>query len=243
MAVFIMRFLWAQTYSTRLTIVCGHLVTLLHKSLQGHLPIPDLLPMELSVRPLNETMVSHIRLTRAHVRRARARDAQPAQRTTRPLLSSTMPQPHSYTTAGSSFTSMPSHMPPWALAMQSQIQAQAQFQAQMQSQLHTQAQRQVQIQAQQAQLQTLYEGTLEQLHGITQRIDGFYSRLSILETSFTHFEARHDYDLERVVAQQEASLANFFHNGTPGSTLGHKAPPGQTSDAPETSRPLDPPPF
>ncbi|VFQ89892.1 unnamed protein product [Cuscuta campestris] len=97
LAVFITRFLWSQTYGTRIMVVCGPLITLLHRSLQEHMPIPDLLPLEHSVRLLDNTMIQHIRLQRGQIRRIRPREG----RSPRPRRA---PQPQSTFQQGQSST-------------------------------------------------------------------------------------------------------------------------------------------
>ncbi|VFQ83860.1 unnamed protein product [Cuscuta campestris] len=117
LAVFIARFLWSQTYGTRITVVCGPLITLLHRSLQEHMPIPDLLPLEHSVRLLDSTMIQHIRLQRGQIRRIRLREG-PSPRP-RPA-----PQPQSTFQQGQSSTGVENlQIPLWAQTLSTQMQS------------------------------------------------------------------------------------------------------------------------
>ncbi|VFQ85122.1 unnamed protein product [Cuscuta campestris] len=117
LAVFITRFLWSQTYGTRITVVCGPLIALLHMSLQEHMPIPDLLPLEHSVRLLDSTMIQHIRLQRGQIRRIRPREG-PSPRP-RPA-----PQPQSTFQQGQSSTGVENlHIPLGAQTLSTQMQS------------------------------------------------------------------------------------------------------------------------
>ncbi|VFQ78008.1 unnamed protein product [Cuscuta campestris] len=97
LAVFIARFLWSQTYGTRITVVCGPLITLLHRSLQVHMPILNLLLLEHSVRLLDSTMIQHIRLQRGQIRRIRPRKGPSPRPRPAPQPQSTFQQGHSST--------------------------------------------------------------------------------------------------------------------------------------------------
>ncbi|VFQ75940.1 unnamed protein product [Cuscuta campestris] len=171
LAVFVARFLWAQTYGTRLTFVCGPLVTLLHKSLQEHLPIPDLLPLEQSFRLLDTTMLTHIHLQRGQTRRIRPR----AETMPRPEA---MLHPTTIHEQGSepdqSSTTADSQTPLWAQSMMHQMNR-------------------IQTQIQGIQLQFG-----EQMNGLQTKFAEFETRFSEFETRFTEFENRYEGDMVRL---------------------------------------------
>ncbi|VFQ74606.1 unnamed protein product [Cuscuta campestris] len=94
LAVFIARFLWSQTYGTRITVVCGPLITLLHS-----------------------TMIQHIRLQRSQIRRIRPREG-PSPRP------HPAPQPQSTFQQGQSSTGVENlQIPLWAQTLSTQMQS------------------------------------------------------------------------------------------------------------------------